>query len=429
MTQTLDLPSLAASAPAFQQETANVLARLRSALIELLSVPVGGIHKSLDVQKHYGVDAKLSWQIFRMISCPDPLQLAPFVPAAGPLRRLLAAAKKRGAPEALVSAAAAAHEAFERHIRTHAGDRTTFDAMLDDVTHSDAAQQANLLHRRSIVEGYQHILGVQLDVLVRAFLAHPGSSPGICDFASLRAKIGLRRLRPQLPLVVDRSKMMSGGETDEFVRDALDPDAARTYGAPVIPSFCSASLPHLRSQRMPDGRTLAELTGDAVGRLGSVDLTFGHAWRNVPLDRAQSGPFRGRFGFGGSTAFNLPARLAILDTFVHRPTFGRMEHELAMWGQTMNLSESSPELAGAPQLPCRERVVFLGSGAAAARTAEATRYVEMLQFTTRRLGWDLEEFDVYRIRIEYPLTFTAVTCTFTIPGSETWPDASRLAGS
>jgi hypothetical protein len=42
----------------------------------------------------------------------------------------------------------------------------------------------------------------------------------------------------------------------------------------------------------------------------------------------------------------------------------------------------------------------------------------MLGDVTGQLGWRLEDFDVYRLRIEYPLLYTALLLTFELEESE-----------
>ena len=40
------------------------------------------------------------------------------------------------------------------------------------------------------------------------------------------------------------------------------------------------------------------------------------------------------------------------------------------------------------------------------------RYDEMRSFVFERLGWDHAEFDVYRLRVEYPILSTALALSF-----------------
>ena len=50
----------------FCVEAAEVLRKLRSAVTSMFDATPGGVRKSRDVQKLLGVDARLSWQIFKL---------------------------------------------------------------------------------------------------------------------------------------------------------------------------------------------------------------------------------------------------------------------------------------------------------------------------------------------------------------------------
>jgi hypothetical protein len=76
------------------------------------------------------------------------------------------------------------------------------------------------------------------------------------------------------------------------------------------------------------------------------------------------------------------------------------------------IDEWDRPLDGAASKPVRmhfhERVARFEGGLDSAPLREAPRYREMLQFACERLQWNLSEFDVYRLRIEYPLHHTTV---------------------
>jgi hypothetical protein len=47
---------------------------------------------------------------------------------------------------------------------------------------------------------------------------------------------------------------------------------------------------------------------------------------------------------------------------------------------------------------------------------------ELLQFAADRLGWSLRDFDLYRLRLEYPLHHTTLQFKFTFPEGVTGND-------
>lgn len=79
-------------------------------------------------------------------------------------------------------------------------------------------------------------------------------------------------------------------------------------------------------------------------------------------------------------------------------------------------NESPAGTAQCQQLPIRERVVSLGSGADAVQTPEVPQYPEMFRYVCRILGWDPDEFDVYRLRLAFPVLSSDVKLQFHLAG-------------
>src|SRR5262247_2777148 len=80
----------------FADEAGIVMSRLRAAIAKLVEATPNGARKSQDLQKLFGIDGKLSWQVFRLAGPGDALSLAPHVPSSTAMRRLLDAASEYG---------------------------------------------------------------------------------------------------------------------------------------------------------------------------------------------------------------------------------------------------------------------------------------------------------------------------------------------
>src|SRR5688572_19679635 len=115
--------------PSFADEAGAVMRRLRAAISDLVGATTTGVHNSQDLQKLFGLDGKLSWQVFKLAGPGEPLAMAPHVPNPVPMRRFLSVSRKNGLPKDVITELGAAYEAFEQLVRSHAGDRTSFDSM------------------------------------------------------------------------------------------------------------------------------------------------------------------------------------------------------------------------------------------------------------------------------------------------------------
>jgi len=396
----------------FPIEAASVLRQLRAAITAMFDSAHGGVRKSRDVQKLLGVDARLSWQIFKLAGPGDALSLAPHVPSSSSMRRLLDAARERGIPRQRVDHVRDAYEKFELLVQTHAGDRTSFHSMARGLSDDETAQ-TDLAHRKARFMADRHYAGAEVETLLASFLLHPGTEPGLFDYVPLRCRLGQRRLRPDADVVVDRFFITDfAGSVETYRYEPLDREAAIQHGALLLPRFCSEPIPKLRTTSEPNGFTYARLDGDAVGRQSSADLVFGQVHRNAPiLDEVD-----GRRVWHTNMQVTIPATVIVVDKLIHRPSLPKWNHKLSVhWQGPRELFDPTTGMKDLNELPFHERITRVDGGAAAAYLREPPRYLELLRAVTEQVGWNLDDFDVYRVRIEYPLLYTALLLTFELP--------------
>ena len=393
----------------FCLEAADVLRKLRASITHMFEASPGGLRKSRDVQKLLGVDARLSWQVFKLAGPGEALSLAPHVPSSASMRRLLEAARENGISKQRVDQVRAAYEEFERLVEMHAGDRTSFQSMArgrDD----DETAQTDVRHRKARFKADRHYAGAEVETLLASFILHPGSKPGLFDYVPLRCRFGQRRLRPDADVVVDRFFITDfQNDPQGYRHEPLDREAAEKYGAMLLPRFCSEPLPKLRLQKQPSGMTYARLDGDAVGRQSSADLAFGQVFRDAPILDVVDG----RSAWFTNMQITIPATVVIVDKVIHRSSFPKWECKLAVhWQGPRELFDPTTSMRDLHALPFPERITRIEGGAAGAYLRESPRYLQMLGDVTSRFGWRLDDFDVYRLRIEYPLLYTALLLTF-----------------
>lgn len=381
--------------PVFRQEATDNLVRLRTALFDLMRSKVGVVKKSTDVQGAFGVDLKLSWQVFRMVTATGALEVMPHVPNAVGMKKLMKAAREKGLAEGLVREVEGAYEDFERHVQSHGGDRGTYDTMVAGLGTGGVGGEVET--RRALFEAHRRLWGVQQDVMVGFGMLHPSGTVGRVDVVDMRTRMGLRRLRADAQAVVDTWKFIRTGEPSTPVFEALDEKEAAAHGAPILPQFSTDPLPELVMDRQAGGEVVTSLAGDSIGQLSAADLTFGTVIRSVLLGENE----KGQRVAGSMHLSAVPTELTVVDYLVHRPSFRGVEAEVGMYGHATSFPREwqNPPL---PKLPCGERVMYLGGGAGAAILPEVPNYVDMLRFASERAGWRLEEFDVYRVRVEYP---------------------------
>jgi hypothetical protein len=396
----------------FTEEAENTLGRLRSSIAGLFRHIPGGLRKARDVEKLLGLDVKLSWQLFKLVSQSNTMAIVPHVPSAPSIKRLLKAAGTHGIDESAIAEVGKAYAAFEQLVDVHAGERVSFDAMTRNLIDDDESFQHDLQHRKSIFLGYRHIYGAQLDTNLTTLLIHP-SAQGNYDYAYLRCKYGNQRLRKDAEFIMDRAKISPNTDNpDSLFDNAIHPEVARQYRIPIIPQFCSQPLPTFKTTLTPDGRSTTVVTGDRVGKRSSIDLVFGYLWRSVPLRSYAHVP---GIGFGATSRMNHPTRMLYLDVFVHRASFPRLTEHFAVYGHTSLTEEPNKIFESRSPLPFREKPARIGHGLNNVYVPEVPMYGELVQSVCTRLAWNVDDFDVYRVRIEYPLLDSMISYWFSLP--------------
>jgi hypothetical protein len=400
----------------FATEVGRVMGRVRSTLAGMFSEFPNGVRKSRDVQKYLGVDANLSWQVFKLLATPDAVGSSRFVPAAVSMRRVFEAARERGVEVEQVEAAELAIRDFERLIRNHAGDRASFESMLAGVvgtSDGDSMRQADLQNRKAVFKGHTYFWGMWVETrLVSTMFAPSRTHPGLYDYGHLRSLLSLRRLRAEANMLVDRYNIKKFNEQQPGTGDRavapqrlpLDPLSMERCGAPLIAKFSTAPMPSFTTTFDKLGESRTTLISERVGQKSLVDLTFGNITRGAPVGYGFEGKHRTK---GCYVKTWLPTKLLCVNILVHRDSFPRDRLRLSLNVRGHALQTDPNDLADHHGLlPFSERLTYVGRGATGGHTLDVPQHVNMLQYMVDVAGYDLEEFDVYRARIEYPLLDT-----------------------
>lgn len=388
----------------FETHAANVLRQMRGVLAQFVAAVPGGAAKPVELSKALGIDMKLSWTLFQIVGATDLLAAGQYVPRPGATRKLLRAAARHGLSNELIQRVSGATEEFERLVKVHAGDRPTFDLMISGRA-SNGLDKIHLTHRRDAFRANSHIWGVQAKTQLLAHFLQPGSEIGMTDGAVVRGLVGFRRIRPNVPWVIARARCVDDDGVVRRIptRTPLETPTDETQGGatavPFLTEFCTKPLPQCRSIQRTDGFIEHELVEGPVGSTAAFTCVMGDVVRNAaPYYRDEHNAHNEYSAF-----VRAPCEVLINDVFVHEDMFGPLAPELIVFGDL----RGGPEYPGGgrepPRLPMDESVDYLGKGPGVVATADVPRYAELASDVFERLGWDGERFDVYRVRIMYPV--------------------------
>jgi hypothetical protein len=120
--ETGDEPGLVNGSSSFEHAAGMVLGRLQIALAELLRAVPAQTRTASEVERAFGVDYKLGWQVHRIANSKNPLAAGPNVPARVSMEKLLKAASRRQVPDDVVERVSRAFGEFERLAEVEAED-------------------------------------------------------------------------------------------------------------------------------------------------------------------------------------------------------------------------------------------------------------------------------------------------------------------
>jgi hypothetical protein len=394
----------AIGAEQFGKALSERLSGLRSALRQLLT-ELGSPRTPTLLRRQLGVGYTICWQVFQVVrSGDDESAGTQNAPSLGALKRLVVAAQEKGLTPDTADVVRAAADDFHQFIREHAEDRDYFDSMVAGTTRSQNSQSVLVQRRRAAYRANSHVWGSQNDLWgVAALVRRSAEDPTKMDTVVLSRQQGLRRLRADataylMAMKVDLANRNTPSGQDDLLRNALDPDAAAATGMPLIPEFSTDPLPQVRCKTTNTGRRLFNWIDDAVGLKSSCDIVTGTFNRSVPMVVEADGQRQVVFT---SAVRNKASALLVLDLIVHRASFPGVRVQSMVHEALAEVCTLEEAQAG-HQFTVEEGVAHLGR-ASAVNLAEFPQYRALLQHAAARAGWDLSEFDVYRLRVPYPI--------------------------
>ena len=377
----------------FPGEIEAAMGQLQSECAAMIEALCGSSPRAKDVSDHFEIHAKLGWQIWNVAYAP-PLTAYRFLPNDQGLGVWLQAAGNKGAPSELLDGFSAAIDRFRAVIETHAEDREMFE-MLVDARSGRSNEESILRWRKQAFTGNSFTFGARAKCLVASAILFPASKAHTFSIVRIHGLIGLVRTRagvrwPLATLVVQQSdgRWTTPGREPLFSSPKVD-----EIGVPLLADYCSRPLPPV--ERTLEGDTLHdELLPGVVGLTGANTVFTGEILHEVgPTHGMKEGEIA-HFGSGIRT----PAELMICDHIVHQSIFPSVMRELRVYSELVSpVSRDDRD-----RLDMTEELQHLGTGLHRVRTADVPNYSDLLHEAFAKIGFDPNEFEVYRVRLLYP---------------------------
>lgn len=393
----------------FTGATVAAATGVRNALTALVEAVGGGsgaaVSKPRELERELAVDYKLAWKVFLLLRETDGMKMAGLVPKGPSIRRLLEAAEKKGLEKGVLKAVRDAAAKFDLTVQQQAGDRVAFDAMVSGKSQEDGGEKIGLLERRTAYRVNSHIWGTQTDLFTVSSILKQSGEDAV-DRAHVLMRRGFKRFRRGVSAPVYSATLTSVPERDDSTYEPVDRQAQEKYGVGLLPEFCSQPVPELR-KRVFQKWIEYDLLDAGLGQTRAVDLAFGVVQRGAVIKRNEEG----KRDVGAGISFRLPTEKVLMDFVVHRPSFGVVRPKVQFTMLTPD-EQREKEVTEGDLLPIESTLHLVAGGLAGADTTEAPRHGEMVRHACGMLGWKLEEFDVYRLVVQYPVLHSTVQMGF-----------------
>jgi hypothetical protein len=398
----------------FEAGVGPALQHLRSAISAVLeSIPASDpFVRPIDVQRTLGIRSTLAWQVHKLVMSLDPIGEGSSIPGAEAFQRFLKAAGQRGAPSPVLRSAGEAVDRFESFIKEHASDRSAFGSMISALN-GRGSPRIDLQHKRAAFKANSHFWGIQARTHLSFWVLHPSRTDASqLDTITIRGFVGLKRLRPNASWIVSRSRFVQDDGKIRIPKGyrPIDPAASHPPNVPLLESFCSRPLPKFRSVTGEGGFANIELEPTDIGNKAAITCLMGDIHQSSLGRYAQEGDRT----LATHTMVRTPSRVLVHDMMIHESLRDLGDPQVLVFGDHRHVD---PAIYGrdCDRLAMTETVRRLGRGLSALHTPDLPRYAEMAAFALGQAGWNPEEFEVLRCRVEFPVMPSSVVLMFDLP--------------
>lgn len=390
----------------FSNDCRAAAGALKAALVELYAAVGADGSRPQDVSRRFSLDKNLTWKITKLLQSDDALEAAPFIPGTEGLD-ILFRAMRPIAPTDVLGRVEEAARGFADMVERHAGDRPTFELLLDSTTRARNFE----VSRKLAFRGNSGVWGLQARVRVTAhFLAPNPAKRDRLDFALVAGLVGLRRLRPVADWPLFRFVSYNDDGSLRGDLGGRQPIEASAENSWLMPSFCSPPAPPLIASEH-DNAVTYRLGDGPVGRTGEVTCFFGMYEPGVvsryatPVDQ-----------FGEvSSVITLPIETLLFDLFVHRSLVEAHDPEVCVFGRPSGSVSPDPADRGGQRLPISETLQDITGAPPQVATELVPNYDQIIAATFARARWDPLDFVARRLVLAYPPMPSTVVLRHRLP--------------
>lgn len=364
-----------------------------------------------DLRERLGLDKSIASRVARAVRMSEVGSALRELPASEALGQIVAKCEKLGAGKRLVAQAQKAIAELDAAISDFPGDRTALVTAIAATESARGATERSVVPkvseaklraaRRGAYNASLFAQGICCETQTCINILLPGRGGPKVDQALVMQTAGLRRLRPGYPQSIlsfrGRDDTNTGFDRVTLTGAPIGDDP----GVALIRDFCTDVASQLRLERI--GRVYSLLLDPQSPPLDEpMDFAFGF----VNLDFTAPRETETEKWTATSYAVSRATRVLLREVLVHRKTFGEVSPVsfFSIDATPMVQPElNGPDPTGRGRVDQGEDLVPMGKGYRTRGKAGEDFAVDLGLRSLELLGQDPDEFDRFRLVVEYPL--------------------------
>lgn len=385
--------SHAATGPELQAAL-DALSDLRADLARMVeALPQN--RRAADVEQSLGLDRPLAWRLFRTATASSPAETFQHLPTFKQIRRIVSEAKDRGVPGRLLDAVGAQLDKFERAMEVVADDRAAFSALLCGHG-ADGPGDLELRVRKQAFKCNAHLWGMQCRSLAFAAVfraGERGGPGGAMDAIAARGWIDVYSSSVRAGTLL-LSRFRATHKNGEEPREGT-----RVGRMEVVPGFGAPERPTLTSEPGADGFQESHIQLKGIGRPSRTNV-----FTRMMVDAANKPD--AKVGIAHTPC--LPTEALHFDLLVPAGWADPSTME-AMVHMRAHDVQRAAERRREDQVPCNERPAYIPGVENVPPSQDVPHWSDLMRHLLRERGWWGQRFDLFRLRIAYPLLHASFT--------------------
>jgi len=398
----------------FADVSIAVLSELRFSIVEAIGSISDSPETATELSRLLKLDKTLTWKLFNFIDSEDLFLGSRFIPGESSFGKFLAVAMKHSTDGGAVQRAENAFREFIRLQKKYAEDRASLNLLLFGMS-PEGCEKAYQDQKKASFLAQRFLNGISASSTFLSTIVHQAADGGmrICSMRGFHNIIRFQNNTCPLFKIDQLQVLNASDESISYTRKPLCPLQApsRNNLIPYFNEFCTTLTPQPEADA--PGVFIDDLLGGGASDLNSeTNLVTAEVHTYPPGDNAGSD----QADSSVTVSCNFPSKLQVVDVFVSDSlNIGDCSVRVYNDLQSGNYPDTPPDKRTGPRLTFDEKITALMPGTSGYRIKEIRWYADMIEAAFSKLGYDISDYMLYRVKIPYPYLPSSVVVRLSNP--------------